>query len=180
MKKLIFAAFITLMVAGCSQTEKKDDTTKQNGDAVTNKGDDMKAMYEANLAAYKNQITAFEKEDLNAWAATIADNAVWLSPAYGDTITTKAHWVESIKNTMDNNSNLHLTNAQFLPGVDSATQKPDGSVRYYGIWHGTPTGGKEIGIKFYGTYDFNSDHKIIAGDEFYDVGGLRNAVTPKK
>lgn len=180
MKKLLFAALITLMVAGCNQPEQKDDTTKQNGDAVTNKVDDMKAMYEANLATYKTQIAAFEKEDLNAWAATLADNAVWSSPAYGDTGSTKAHWVESIKNIMDNNTNLHLTDAQFLPGVDSATQKPDGSVRYYGTWHATPTSGKEVSIKFYGTYNFNADHKVISGDEFYDVGGLMNAVTPKK
>ena len=117
---------------------------------------------------------------MNAWAATIADNAVWLSPAYGDTITSKAHWVESIKNIMDNYSNLHLTNAQFLPGVDSASQRPDGSVRYYGIWHATPTSGKEVSIKFYGTYDFNKDHKVISGNEFYDVGGVMNAVKPNK
>lgn len=173
MKRIFYAAVITLMVAGCSQPEQKETTT-------SNKGDDMKAFYEANLAAYKNQIAAFEKEDLNAWAATIADNAVWRSPAYGDTITTKAHWMETIKNIMDSNSNLHLTNAQFLPGVDSATQKPDGSVRYYGIWHGTTTSGKEVSIKFYGTYDFNKDHKVTSGNEFYDVGGVQNAVKPNK
>ncbi|MEO6869562.1 MAG: nuclear transport factor 2 family protein [Ginsengibacter sp.] len=180
MKKLIFAALITLMIAGCNQAEKKSNTSVQKDNSTTGNGDEMKATYEANLAAYKSQIAAFEKEDINTWAATIADNAVWHSPAYGDTGTSKAHWVESIKNIMDNNSNLHLTDAQFLPGVDSATQKPDGSVRYYGTWHASPTGGKEVSIKFYGTYDFNSDHKIISGDEYYDVGGLRNAVTPKK
>ena len=173
MKRIFYAAIITLMVAGCSQPEQKEAS-------ASNKGDDMKALYAANLAAYKNQISAFEKKDLNAWAATIADNAVWLSPVYGDTITTKAHWVESIKNIMDNNSNLHLTNAQFLPGVDSATQLPDGSVRYYGTWHATPKSGKEVSIKFYGTYDFNKDHKVISGNDFYDVGGLMNAAKPHK
>ncbi|MFS8083240.1 MAG: hypothetical protein ACMG51_07295 [Ginsengibacter sp.] len=180
MKKLIFAAFITLMIASCNQAVKKDDTTKQNGDAVTNNGDEMKATYEANLAAYKTQIAAFEKKDLNAWAATIADTAKFLSPIYGDTATSKAHWVEYIKAIFDNNSNLHLTDAQFLPGIDTTTLKPDGSVRYYGTWNGTSKSGKEAGIKFYGTYDFNSDHKVISGDEFYDIGGLQNAIAAKK
>ena len=178
MKKLFFAAIITIIVAGCNQSGQKDDTSEQKGDSVSNKSDDMKAMYEANLAAYKTQIAAFEKEDLNAWAATIADDAKWSSPAFEDTVSTKAHWVESIKSTFDNFDNLHLTDAQFLPGVDSATQKPDGSVRYYGTWNGTSKSGKVVGIKFYGTYDFNKDHKVISGDDFYDVGGLMNALKP--
>ncbi len=75
---------------------------------------------------------------------------------------------------------LHLTEAQFLPGVDSATHQPDGSVRYYGTWHGTPASGKEVSVKFYGTYDFNKDNKIISGDDFYDVGGLMNSLKPTK
>lgn len=176
MKRLFFASIITLMVASCSRPSQKENTATNNN---STKDDDMKALYEANLAAYKSQVAAFEKEDLSAWASTIDDNAVWLSPAYGDTVKTKAHWMESIKNIMDSNSNLHLTNAQFLPGVDSATQKPDGSVRYYGTWHATSASGKEINVKFYGTYDFNKDHKIISGNEFYDVGGVMNAVRSK-
>jgi hypothetical protein len=175
MKKIFYATIITLVIAGCSQPNQKETAISNNG-----KGDDMKALYEANLAAYKNQIAAFEKEDLKAWSATIADNAVWHSPAYGDTITTKAHWVETIKNIMDSNSNLHLTHAQFLPGVDTTTQQPDGSLRYYGTWHATTTAGKEITLKFYGTYDFNKDHKVTSGNEFYDVGGVMNAVRQKK
>ena len=171
MRKLLIAVSITLMAAACSQPERTESTASTTSN-------EMKDLYEANLAAYKTQIAAFEKEDINAWSATIADSAVWLSPAYGDTVGTKAHWVETIKNIMDSNSNLHLTQAQFLPGIDSATHEPDGSVRYYGIWHATSTSGKEARIKFYGTYDFNKDHKIISGDDFYDVGGVMNALKP--
>lgn len=176
MKKLFYAAIITLMVAGCNQSEQNSNTPDQKGDAVSNKGDEMKALYKANLAAYKTQIAAFEKEDLNAWAATIADNAVWSSPVYGDTITTKAHWTESTKYDFKNFNNLHLTDAQFLPGIDSLTHEMDGSVRYYGTWRGTHKSGKELSIKVYGTYDFNKDHKITYGDDFYDAGGLMNAI----
>ena len=180
MKKLFYVAIIIVMVAGCNQSEQKDNTPEQKVDAVSNQGDDMKAVYEANLAAYKTQIAAFEREDLNAWAATIADDAKWSSPVYGDIVHTKAHWVESVKSTFDNFDKLHLTDAQFLPGVDSATLKPDGSVRYYGTWNGTSKSGKEAGVKFYGTYNFNKDHKVISGDDFYDVGGLMNAIARKK
>ncbi len=173
MKKLFFAALVTVMVAGCNQGEQKESTPSDNNT-------EMKDLYEANLAAYKAQVAAFEKEDLNGWASEVADTAVWYSPVYGDSITTKAHWVESTKFDFDNFSNLHLTDAQFLPGVDSATQKPDGSVRYYGIWKGTYSSGKEISVKFYGTYNFNKDHKIIFGSDYYDAGGLMNALKPNK
>ena len=81
---------------------------------------------------------------------------------------------------MDSNTNLHLTHAQFLPGVDTTTQLPDGSLRYYGTWHAMTNAGKEITLKFYGTYDFNKDHKVTSGNEFYDVGGVMNAVRQKK
>jgi hypothetical protein len=180
MKKLIFAALITMMIAGCNQSEKKSDTTVQKDNSSSGNADEMKTAYEANLAAYKTQIAAFEKKDLNAWAATVADSAKFSSPIYGDTATSKAHWVEYIKAIFDNNTNLHLTDAQFLPGVDTSTLKPDGSVRYYGTWNGTSKDGKQKSIKFYGTYDFNSDHKIISGDDFYDVGGVTNATAAKK
>ncbi len=171
MKKLFFAFIITIMVVGCNQAAKQESTAPGNSD-------EMKALYEANLAACKSQIAAFEKEDLNAWTAELADNAVWKSPAFGDTVTSKAHWVESIKSLFNNFSNLHLTNAQFLSGVDTVSNHPDGSVRYYGIWNGTSTTGKQLSVKFYGTYDFNSDHKITSGNEFYDVGGMMNSLKP--
>ena len=172
MKKLFFASIIALIVAGCHQSA-------QTGNNSSDSSSEMKTLYEANLAAYKAQIAAFEKEDLNGWASTIADSAVWSSPIFGDTIHTKAHWVAYIKSTFDNMNDLHLTDAQFLPGVDSATEKPDGSVRYYGNWHGTYTSGKELSVKFYGTYNFNKDHKVISGDDFYDIGGMMNAVKPQ-
>lgn len=172
MKKLFFALIITIMVVGCDQAAKQESTTPGNSD-------EMKALYEANLATLKTAVTAFENEDINAYSAQIADSAVWASPVYGDTITTKAHWISSLKNLMDNWSNLHLTNGQFLPGIDSTTHAFDGSVRYYGIWNGTYSSGKTTMVKFYGTYEFNKDHKIIYGSDFYDVGGLLNAVKPQ-
>ncbi len=172
MKQLFFAIAITLMAMGCSQPEKKDD-------AATGKDTEMKAAYEQNLATLKTFIADFEKEDIDGQAAQLADNAVYSSPVYGDTVQTKKHWLEGQKYYMDNWSNLHLSNAQFLPGIDSTTHEFDGSVRYYGTWSGKHSSGVEGSVKFYGTYDFNKDHKIISGSDFFDVGGMLNAVKPK-
>ncbi len=172
MRKLFFGMIITIMTVSCNQANEKE--TDASGNTT-----EMNDLYEANLAAYKNQVAAFEKEDLNAWASEVADTAVWNSPMYGDTITSKAHWVESTKYDFDNFSNLHLTDAQFLPGVDSTTHQPDGSVRYYGTWNGTSLSGKEVSVKFYGTYNFDKDHKIIFGSDYFDAGGLMNALKPQ-
>ena len=172
MKKVLFASIILLIIAACNNNEKKEDD-------ASSKNADMKTMFEKNLASLKAGIAAFEKEDIDGWAATVADSAVWSSPAYGDTVTTKAHWMESLKYYMANWSNLHLTDGQFLPGVDSATHEFDGSVRYYGSWDGVHSSGVATQSKYYGTYDFNKDNKIISGSDFFDLGGLMNVVQPK-
>ena len=65
----------------------------------------------------------------------------------------------------------------FLQGVDTDTNMPDGSVRYYGEWDGIhKASGKHTRVLVYQFYNFNSDHKISATGTFFDVGGLMNAV----
>lgn len=139
----------------------------------------MKALYEKNLADLQAGIAAFEKGDIDGWSATVADSAKWNSPAYGDTIHTKAHWKESLKYYTDNWTNIKLNAPTFLPGLDSATHEPDGSVRYYGIWDAVHKSGVKTSVYFYGTYDFNKDNKVITGSDYFDVSGLMNAVAPK-
>lgn len=172
MKKILFAVSIILMSIGCKQTEKTDATS-------SSKNADTQALYEQNLSTLKTFISDFEKEDIGGQAALIADSAWYSSAAFGDTVHTKEHWLEGQKFFMDNNSNLHLSNAQFLPGIDSATHQFDGSVRYYGTWSGVHSTGVASSVKFYGTYDFNKDHKIISGNDFFDLGGMMNNINSK-
>ena len=173
MKKLLLFAITALLLTACSTPEKKEDDTSK-------KTDDMTALYEKNLAVIKSAIAAFEKKDIEGWASAVADSVVWNAPAYGDTVTTKAHWKETLAGFRDNWNDLKLTNTTFLPGVDSITHQPDGSVRFYGVWVGTHKSGQQTSSKFYGSYELNKDNKITSGDEFFDVGGLLNAVAAKK
>jgi len=170
MRKLFFAAFVLLLVAGCKQKEEA---------AAPKKDDGMQALYEKNLATLKTSLAAFEKEDIEGWASNVADSVKFHSPAYGDTVTTKAHWKEALKFYADNWNNLKLNHPNFLPGLDSSTHQIDGSVRFYGEWSGIHTSGVATVISFYGTYDFNKDGKVTDATEFFDVGGLMNAVQPK-
>lgn len=169
MKKLIFCAAILATILACNQpkTETASDATG------------AKALYEKNLASLQSGISAFEKEDINGWAATVADSAKWSSPMYGAPEGKKEDWKNALSSYMADWDGLKLENANFLPGIDSTTHEPDGSVRYYGVWTGVHKSGVKTSLKFYGTYDFNKDGKIVFGDEYFDLGGVMNAVKPK-
>lgn len=172
MKKLLFISVITCFLFSCNTEEKKEATTG---------GDDMSALYDQHLAVIKSNLTAFENKDMDALFSNVADDVTWNSPVYGDTVQTKAHWRESLQYWVDNWDNLKLSNAIYLPGVDTATNKPDGSVRYYGQWDGVHKAtGKATTVQVYEFYNFNADHKVKNSGSFFDVGGLMNAVTPKE
>jgi len=169
MKKLIFGSALLATILACNQP--KTETASASTDA--------KALYEKNLASLQSGISAFEKKDINGWAATVADSAKWNSPMYGAPEGKKEDWKNALSSYMADWNSLKLENANFLPGIDSTTHEPDGSVRYYGVWTGVHKSGVKTSLKFYATYDFNKDGKVVFGDEYFDVGGVMNAVKPK-
>ena len=174
MKKLLFAACLSLLVISCGDKEeekKEDDSSKIKTE--------MHALYEKNLATLKTVYSAFEKEDIDALASHVADNTEWNGPSYGDTVKTKAHWMEGLKYYVTYWDNLKFNNAMYLPGVDSLTHEMDGGVRVYGRWDGMHKSGVATHVNYYGAFRFNKDGKISAANEFFDVGGLMNAVAPK-
>ena len=173
MKKLLLIPLAALLLTACADNDKKEDDASK-------KSAGMRALYEKNLDVLKKSIAAFEKKDIEGWAASIADTANWTSPTYGDTVHTKAHWKEALAYYIANWNDLKLNNAVFLPGLDSAGHEIDGSVRYYGNWDAVHTSGVKTSVNFYGSYDFNTDNKVIFGSDFFDVGGLMNAIMPKK
>jgi len=72
-----------------------------------------------------------------------------------------------------------LEDPVFLPGVNSETVKPDGSVRYYGTWRITrpatdSTSERSADVKTYASHDFDENGKIIYSQMYADFGGLWN------
>jgi len=175
MKKFFFYSVVILVTYSCNS----DSKTKSVSSADTNAAD-MKAAYEKNLASLKGAITAIEKEDIEAWASNIADSVVFSSPMYGDMVSSKQHWKDILTGFFTDWDSLKLSNANFLPGVDSATHAPDGSVRYYGNWSGVHKSGKHGTFKFYGAFDFNKDAKVINADEYFDISGVLSSVMTKQ
>jgi hypothetical protein len=173
MRKLLFLSMVSLLILSCNSNETKDDSAAP-------KNDDGQTLYDQNLAVVKSIVTDFENKNLTGFFTNVADSVVWNSPVYGDNVHTNAHWMESLKYWTDNWDSLHLINANFLPGLDSSTHSIDGSVRYYGQWDGVHKAtGIHTHVLIYETYEFNKDHKIVNDAEYFDVGGLMNAVQPK-
>lgn len=168
-KKLIFI-LIAFSVYSCKESSKSESSSKVS---------DSKSLYEKNLASLKKGIAAFENENLDQWATTVADTTIWNSAAYGSSPGGKAEWKKMLTAYIADWDSLTLNYPDFLPGIDSATHEFDGSVRYYGIWNGVHKSGVHTSVNFYATYDFNKDGKVINASEFYDVGGLMNAIKAK-
>ncbi|MEO6328374.1 MAG: hypothetical protein ABIO55_05560 [Ginsengibacter sp.] len=181
MKKVIFFSLVLFVFFSCNESAKTDDMSSKSSDSTstTSKTSDAKALYEKNLASLQAGITAFENKKIDDWAATVADAAVWNSPAYGAKPGGKEDWKKALSAYTANWDNLKLVNPVFLPGIDSLTHEFDGSVRYYGAWEGVHKSGVKTSVNFYGTYEFNNDNKVVDGSDFFDVGGLMDAIKPK-
>ena len=172
MKKLILWLGLSMAVLACSQPQKAAEEAPTKSDEAKNK-------YEKNLAVLRASLTAFENEQIDEWANSLADNAVWNPPSYGAPAGTKEDWKKSLTYYAAEWDSIRLTNASFLPGIDSVSHEPDGSVRYYGTWVGVHKSGMKTSIHYYATLEFNSDNKVTSASEYMDIGGLINAVTPK-
>ncbi|MEP7107643.1 MAG: hypothetical protein ABI760_06660 [Ferruginibacter sp.] len=178
MKKLIVGFALLFTIWSCNQPAKTE--TSESTASAAPAGEDMNALFEKNLSSLKTGLSAFEKEDISGWAATVADSARWISPAYGAVEGKKEDWKKALEAYMTNWDSLKLLNVNFLPGLDSSTHQFDGSVRYYGEWNGVHKSGVKTKVNFYGSYEFNKENKVTYGNEFFDVGGLMNAVSGKK
>jgi hypothetical protein len=170
MRIIIFFIFTSFATYSCNEPVKSEAA----------KPADANTLYEKNLATLKKGIAAFEKENIDEWAETVSDTTIWNAAEYGSSPGTKEVWKKSLNTYFAEWDSLKLYYPDFLPGIDSATHEFDGSVRYYGIWNGIHKSGVRTSVNMYATYDFNKEGKIVNASEFYDMGGLMNAVKTKK
>ena len=171
MKLFVFLILIAIAFNACKEQAKSESTLKIA---------DAKTLYEKNLASLQKGITAYENENINDWAETVSDTTIWNSAIYGSSPAGKEEWKKSLMAYFADWDSLKLNFPDFLPGIDSATHEFDGSVRYYGIWMGVHKSGVRTLINMYATYDFNKEGKIVNASEFFDFGGLMNAIKSKE
>ncbi|HIG45121.1 MAG TPA: hypothetical protein EYQ20_01365 [candidate division Zixibacteria bacterium] len=162
---VVGAAAVYLLVPPAGDTEK--DSNLSNS-----------PVYLANLAVVKSMHQAHMDEDSETWSTMIADSLKWSSPEYGSVnqAGTKEDWAALMKSYQDGFDDISIQQAIYLPGLDSVTAEPDGSVRVYIHWKGTHTSSGVVAEPwYYANYDFEGG-KVVAASEFMDVGGMRNYI----
>lgn len=171
MKTITLVLCASLLVIGCNQSG------TYSGSGMNS---EMKALYEKNLGVLKAMISAYESEQLDTWSQYVADSARWNPAGYGALPSTKGQWAAALSAYHADWDSIRLMNANFLPGLDQETKEFDGSVRFYGLWVGRHKSGVETSVNYYATADFNQEGKLAVYSEYFDVGGLINALKPKE
>jgi hypothetical protein len=123
--------------------------------------------------------------ELQGWAnesmdydALYAENAFVRPTSFGSSDSLSLEDLKANNQEMWDKFDFELVNKiVLLPGVNSKTKKADGSVRYYNKWRVTlpatdSTEARSGELKFYESYDFNKEGKIIYQQGFGDFGGL--------
>jgi len=137
--------------------------------------------YERNLATAQKLFELHGEEKLDEQLALVSKDIKVYTPMYGssDPLGYEAY-AAIIKGYQDNFEDIKYNPQAWLPGVDTLTLKPDGSVRTYGTWTGKNSiTGKDISLSGYWYFNFDEEGKVIAQGDFFDYGGMMQAVGPK-
>lgn len=137
--------------------------------------------YDKNLATAQKLFALHGEENLAEQLALVSKDIQLEVPMYGSNELLGYDAYASIaKAYHDNFEDIKYNPEVWLPGVDTVSLKPDGSVRTYGTWTGKNSiTGKDINLKGYWYFNFDAEGKIIAQGDFFDYGGMMQAVGPK-
>lgn len=166
--KLIFSTlFLAILIVSCQPPA--DNSANEANVAIE--------AFEKNSKVALAQIEGWENESMD-YDAVYASNALVRPTAYNspDSITLDQMKKSDAEMWAAFDFDL-LNDPVFLPGVDVETKQADGSVRYYGVWQVTlpatdSTEARSGEIKFYESFDFNDEGKIIYQQGYGDFGGL--------
>jgi len=160
MKKILLAIIVIATLFACNNTPKTSVSEE----------DPNIALFKENSKVIQKCFDSFVKNDLNAWAENFSDTAKFFSPALGDTTVTMAGSRKNLEAFHAMSKEFNTTKILYLPTVDTLTFKPDGGVRTLVEWNNILLNGDKINMKYYAFFKFNSDHKVVLADEFFDVG----------
>lgn len=134
--------------------------------------------YDANLVLAKKWVQAFETGDIELWKEVVSEDIQDIAPMYGMGRVGYDASFQVADFYVKNYTNVKFNEPVWLPGIDTLTMKPDGSVRAYGRWSGTSKStGREFSVMSYHNFDFE-DGKIVTTGEYFDATGMVNAVGP--
>ena len=159
MKQKIIILFIGVLAVACSNKNHAD--------------------FKKNTETAKAYFKLHEQEDAEAMFPYLHEDIQWQMPAYGSKLVSLEEVKGAILGYQAAFDDMKFTAEAWLPGVDTETGALDGSTRVYGTWNciNTKTG-KEVNLTSYHSFEFK-DGKIISGGDWFDLGGMMNAVAYK-
>ena len=113
--------------------------------------------YQNNLKLAKKWVQAFETSNVELWKEVVSQELVDVAPMYGMGQVDYKTSLQVAEFYVQNYTDVKFKNQVWLPGIDTLTMKPDGSVRAYGTWTGTS---KSTGRKFSMTSYHNFDLRM--------------------
>lgn len=161
MKVVYSALFASSILMGCQPTE--DNSVNE--------------AFERNSKVVLAELDGWANESMD-YDALYAENAFVRPTSFGSSDSLSLEDLKASNQKMWDMFDFELVNdVVLLPGVNVKTKKADGSVRYYNKWRVTlpatdSTEARSGEIKFYESYDFNEEGKIIYQQGFGDFGGL--------
>lgn len=158
MKKILFLLSLTLCFVSCL---------------------DSNPSYPENLATAKKLFALHGEENLEEQLNLISKEFQGESPFYNSEMMGYDEFSKMLKGYHDAFENIKYNARTWLPGTDSLGVF-DGSVRTYGEWTGVQAQtGKQLNLKGYWYFDFDDNGLINAQGDFFDAGGMLDAVYPK-
>ena len=136
--------------------------------------------YEANKALAQKWVETFETQNMALWDEVVSKEIKDTSPMYGmgEVGYEESRYIAQFY--VDNYEDVKFNNPVWLPGIDSLSQKPDGSVRAYGTWTGkSKSTGRTFSLNSYHNFEFK-DGMIVSTGEYFDATGMVNAVGPNE
>jgi quinol monooxygenase YgiN len=135
--------------------------------------------YAKNLATAQKLFQLHEEENLEAQLAPVSEKMESITSMYGGEATGFDQYKAMIKGYHNDFDDIKYNANVWLPGTDPDGIL-DGSVRTYGTWTGTNVAtGKQLNLMGYWYFNFDAEGKVITQGDFFDYGGMYNAVYPK-
>lgn len=136
-----------------------------------------KEAFEKNSQTVLANLKGFESENVDY--SQYADNFVMNDTGFGGKDSLSLEEIKKMDKAMWERYDFKLLTDPLvlLPGVNPETKELDGSVRYYGDWQVTlpatdSTEARTGVLKFYESFDFDENGKILYQQGYGDFGGL--------
>ena len=158
MKNILFLLSLTVFLASCTNSNPK---------------------YTDNLATAQKFFALHGEENLEAQLSLISKDIESEPPFYGSEMIGYDVFTSLLKGYHDAFNDIKYTAKVWLPGTDSLGVL-NGSVRTYGKWTGVQAvTGKQLNLNGYWYFDFDDAGLINAQGDFFDAGGMLDAVYSK-